>query len=215
MGKPGYFLDDPRPIRASAPYTYYLPSAAQIAAVAEADIVQLLFTYTHDTAEYGVERMWVTVISAAGDDLLGTLSNEPYEATAPLHLGDIVAFARHHIIDIQWYKPETAPEAAVYREYWDRCFVDDCVLNGEEPVEYLYREEPDPVEEGETYPDSGWRIRGRMGPSTDAEIEARAFSYIALGKVLNVDDSWLAYIDAPIGTRLMRNFVTGLYEPAD
>jgi hypothetical protein len=215
MTEPGYFLDDPRPIRAEAPYTYYLPNAAQIAGVGIADTVQLLFAYTHDCAEYGVERMWVKVTSILGDELQGTLCNEPYEPTSPLKHGELVKFHRHHMIDIMWNTPESAPAPSVYREYWERCLVDDCVLNGDEPVEYLYREEPDMADDGDKHPDSGWRIRGRMGSATDEEIEARDFSYIALGKVLNKDDSWLAWIDAPIGTALMRDFATGQYRRVD
>jgi hypothetical protein len=41
----------------------------------------------------------------------------------------------------------------------------------------------------------------------------RGAAYVALGAVLNRDDSWLELIDAPIGSAFMRDFETGAYEP--
>ena len=101
------------------------------------------------------------------------------------------------------------------REYWQRCLVDECVLERSQPVEFLYREAPDLDQEGDTYPDSGWRIRGCKGEVSDAEIEARRVVYVALGAVLNADDSWLHLVDDPIGSRFIRNFGTGEYVSAD
>jgi hypothetical protein len=42
-------------------------------------------------------------------------------------------------------------------------------------------------------------------------MEERKFSYVALGAVLNRDDSWVSWIDAPIGTALMRDLELNTY----
>jgi hypothetical protein len=211
MTEAAYEIVDPRPIAAEAPYTFFLPSPSEIAAVSKRDLVKLLFDYPHQTEKWAAERMWVIVESGDADDLRGVLDNNPDEPTSPLKAGDQLLFKRHDILAIEWDNPNVAPEAADYREYWDRCLVDQCVLDGEEPVEYIYREEPDMGSEEDEHPDSGWRIRGRMGSATDAEIDERKVAYVALGAVLNRDDSWIGWIDAPIGAALMRDFETNTY----
>ena len=208
---PDYEIDDPRPIAAEAPYTYFLPSEAEIAAVDKGDLVQLTFRYFHRIEKWGAERMWVRVENADADELQGSLQSQPDEPRAPLKSGDAVIFKRHHIIDMVWANPEAAPPPPQHRSYWERCMVDQCVLDGEEPVEFLYRDEPEPMLEGESFPDSGWFIRGRKGNATDAEMDGREVAYVALGAVLNRDDSWIDWIDAPVGTELMRDFETDSY----
>ena len=207
----GYVLVDPRPIAAGAPYTFFLPNADEIAAIASGDLAQLMFEHVPAGHEWGVERMWVKVDSSDANELTGTLANKPFEATASVREGDPVTFERHHVIGIRWANPETAPRPSTYREYWERCLVDDCVLDGTEPIEFIYREEPDMQEEGDKYADSGWRVRGRMGDATDEEADARVPQYVAIGAVLNRDDSWVQFVDAPVGTRLMRDFETNIY----
>ncbi|WOF44459.1 DUF2185 domain-containing protein [Sphingopyxis indica] len=209
-----YEIEDPRPIAAEAPYTFYLPSENELLAVSPGDLVKLIFRSIPDSSEWGAERMWVIVTAAEGAWLTGTLDNHPLDMPQ-LKAGDRVTFARGHIIDIDWSEDRATPPptAPARREYWDRCFVDDQILDGRLKVEYLYREEPDPPRDGDKYPDSGWRFRCDTRGLTKEEYENPSFSYIAIGKVLNADDSWLPLIDAPVGSAYLRDWETGAFQP--
>ncbi len=211
MTAPTFTLIDPRPVTANARYTFFLPSPAEIAAVGKGDLVKLTFDYTYETEEWPIERMWVTVEDVGDADLTGVLGNQPFEKTSSLKVGDLIRFQRDCILSIQWARPEAAPPPMEYREYWERCLVDECVLDGSKPVKYIYREEPDMQEDGDKYPDSGWRIRGRLSEASNKEMDARKPQYVAVGAVLNRDDSWLSLIDAPISSRFTRNFTTDTY----
>ena len=211
-----YEIEDPRPVAAEAPYTFYLPSENELLAVSPGDLVKLIFRSIPDSGEWGAERMWVIVTATEGPRLTGTLDNDPLDMPQ-LRAGDRVTFTRGYIIDIDWSEDRAVPPptAPARREYWDRCFVDDQMLDGRLKVEYLYRQEPDPPGEGDTYPDSGWRFRCDTRGLTDAEYDDPSFSYIALGKVLNRDDSWLHLIDAPVGSTFLRDWATGGFVPTE
>ena len=209
-----YRINDPRPTAAAAPYTYYLPSENELLAVAPGDVVQIIFESIPASEKWGAERMWVIVTAIDGEDMIGTLDNDPFDMPQLKH-GDVVSFQRRHIIDIDWAKDRAVPPPPMpeRRWYWDRCFVDDQILEGRLKVEYLYREEPDPPRDGDKYPDSGWRFRCDTRSLTDGEYENPSFSYIAIGKVLNADDSWLHLIDAPVGSAYLRDWDTGAFRP--
>jgi hypothetical protein len=207
----GYVLLDPRPIAAEAPYTFFLPSETEILALRIGDFAKLTFEHIPPGQECEIERMWVRVESKRPGEMTGRLASNPSEPTARIKTGEVVTFSPHHVIGIVWSTPETAPPAAVRREYWERCLVDGCVLNGTKPVEFIYREDPGLQTETDKYPGSGWRIRGRMGNATTEEMNAREPHYVAIGAVLNRDDSWLHRIDAPIGSRFIRDFQSNIY----
>jgi len=208
----GYWIDDPRPIAARAPYTFFLPSPAELQAIEVGDLVKLLFEYGIEAEKWDAERMWVTVTSIEGNEAVGRLDNEPDEPRSPVRLGDFIGFDRRHALAVLWAEGKHGPEPPEYREYWDRCMVDDCVIEDGVPVEYIYREQPDLMKPDDRYPDSGWRIRGKQGDASDDDMDARKASYVALGLVLNRDDSWLGVIDAPIGSAFMRNFDSDEYQ---
>lgn len=206
-----YTLDDPRPIQKAAPYTYFLPSDADLDSLRPDDLAKLIFRSHPPGPEWGAERMWVRITAVEGDVMRGVLDNVPSDMPQ-LKLGAKIGFRRHHVIDLRPADGRPAPlQGPQPREYWDRCLVDACVVEDGTPVGYLYREEPDMMEEGDKYPDSGWRIRGDYRALSDEEIDAREMRYIALGAVLNADDSWLSLIDEPIGARFHRDFENGGY----
>lgn len=211
---PAYVLDDPRPIARSAPYTYFLPSAERLAAIEPGDLVQLLFRSLALSPKYAVERMWVLVQLVAGDGLVGVLESTPFDMPG-LEKGERVRFERHHSISVT-YKDASKEDRIPHprrREYWERCLVDQCVLDEDVPVGFLYREVPESIREGDKYPDSGWRIRGDARGITPEDLDARKCTFVALGAVLNRDDTWLSLIDEPIGSRFVRNFATSTFEP--
>lgn len=205
-----YTIRDPRPDALAAPYTFFLPHEIELAALRVGDLVKMAFEWELPVVEYEAERMWVTIMQIGSSQLMGTLDNEPYEKDR-MNVGDAVYFQRHNILAVQFADPAPDVQIPEYREYWERCLVDDCVLYEGVRVEFIYREEPHMAEDGDTYPDSGWRIRGIQGDATDEEMENRKHSYVALGAVLNKDDSWLPLIDSPVGSEFMRDFKIGRY----
>lgn len=201
----GYLLIDPRPLALESQYTFFLPSAEQVAALCPGDLVKLMFEHIPTGVQWGIERMWVTVARSEADRFTGELDNQPFEPTARLRVGDEIVFYGFHILDVRWNDTSRAPAPPERREYWDRCLVDASVIDGSAPIEFIYREMPNLTNEGDEFPDSGWRIRGRSETGTKPESGSRKPQYVAMGAVLNRDDSWLPYIDAPVGARLVRS----------
>lgn len=207
-----YEIDDPRPIAEAAPYTYHLPSENELLALQPGDLVKAVFRSIPASPIWEAERMWVEIIALEGDLLRAKLSNIPFDMPQ-LKPESPVRLKRSDVIDIDWRADREAPPPPTpnRRWYWERCLVDACVTEECVPVHFIYREKPDMAQEGDTYPDSGWRIRGDYGGLSDEQIDARKMSYIALGPVLNVDDTWLHLIDAPVGAAFIRDWETGAF----
>lgn len=205
-------IDDPRPIAESAPYTYFLPSENELLAIVPGDSVKIIIRSIPHSKEWGAERMWVIVTDADGDNLQGKLDSLPSDIPQ-LRPGSPLTFRRSDVIDIDWSvdRITAPPPSPATREYWERCFADNCVLSGDSPVDYIYREEPDMAGPDDKYPDSGWRIRGTEEGIAADEAADETPCYIALGKVLNSDDSWLHLIDQPIGARFIRDPDSGKF----
>jgi hypothetical protein len=202
-----YELDDPRPVAAENPYTYFLPSSEQLAALQVGDDVKLIFRSIPPAPEWGAERMWVRITGIAPHGLTGELNNDPSDMPQ-LKVGAPVSFQPWHIIDIEWSDAAKAEQFPPHDDgrVWDRCMVDAAIVEDGEPIGFLYRETGDLGGPDDRFPDSGWRIRV-------AEPDDRDPLYVALGLVLNRDDSILPLLGEPIGARFIRDPKSGGFVP--
>lgn len=195
---PGIALNDPRPIAAGAPYTFFMPHDIELAALKPGDGVKAILRQTEGETKYDAERMWVLIERIEDGVVFGTLDSDP--ADMPLiEAGMPVAIPLTHVISTAFHTSNPRPETPPRREYWERCFVDACVVEGRCHADYIYREEPDMTREDDEYEDSGWRIRGTSEAIADDEQRGEGPMYIAIGKVLNADDRWLPLIDREYG----------------
>lgn len=214
MPHPGFDLIDPRPIQRENPYTFFVPGNEELAEVAPGLLVKLIFTAVPASQKHGAERMWVLVKTRNGDHLTGTLDNEPDDIPG-LKDGDPVAFQLHHIIAVQWEDPaQDARFASEFNNWFARCFVDDAVLEQRARVGFIYREPPEHDEKDE-YPDTGWRIRADVYQLSDEEYENSPFSYVAIGAVLNRDDSFVDLLGCPVGSAFLRDPDSDTYQPTE
>jgi len=199
---PSWHLEDADLLAAQYPYTFYKPSRELISRVRPDDVVKLIFCFDSDDQEApGAERMWVIVDELRPDGgFRGRLNNEP-RYIADLKLDDPVSFEACHVINT-----ERDDDDNLVARYIKRCFVTKRVLNDDQPVGYLYREEPD--EEN----DSGWRITAN-DESDEYMSDSGNLAYVSLGAVLNKDDSFRDFLGAPAGAAFIRNLQTGQFEP--
>jgi len=138
----GYKLVDPRPIAKEAPYTYFLPGPERMAALKPGDKIYVNFEAVPKRQKWDSERMWVVITAIDGERITGTLDSQPDDLPA-LKLGDTVDVLSLHVVAVAFADPGMEDKFEFEREYWERCLVDQAVIDGELKVEYLYREEPD------------------------------------------------------------------------
>jgi len=210
----GVAVRDPHPTAREAPYTYFLPDPQELAALRPGDWIKVVFDQTEDEAECPAERMWIRIEAIAGGEVFGRLDNLPEEISR-LKRGDPVRAPICHAIDIDFGADHVPPSVPPRREYWDRCLVDRCVLDGTSPVDYLYREAPDATRQADEFPDSGWCLRGTEQAVARDEARGARPCYVALGAVLNRDDRWLPLIDREVGSVFQWSEAAGAFVEVD
>jgi len=208
-------IRDLRPSVAENPYTFFVPRPEAIAAIKPGMTVKLIFASLPPSYYTGAERMWVTVTKTDGEKFEGRLDNIPLDIPQ-MSLGQTLQFEAHNIASVIWNdeeEQERLDNTDREEEMFKRCLVDDCVLHENVPIGFLNREEPETFE-GQKYSDSGWRIRGLRGSATDEEYDGRKASFVAIGAVLNRDDSILDLLSEPIGCAYEREDENAPYQPA-
>ncbi|MFE4120458.1 DUF2185 domain-containing protein [Priestia sp. YIM B13486] len=166
-----------------SPYTFYKPSKAVTDKLKAGDLVKLVFFSDSDTAGYKGERMWVEIMDKNKENFVGKLDNEPYHLKG-LKLGQILHFGTEHICDTEYEDDD-----AVKMDYYFNTLVtvSNDVLERNE-FNFLLKDKPNEPN------DSGWVI---FSGYEEDEFTSNPdnFQIVALGVVLNVDDSILAFIN--------------------
>lgn len=199
---------DPRSVAGPGnKYTYFLPGPGRIEAIGNGDLVKVWMRAIPASDKWDSERMWVRVISISPDWLEGILESDPSDMPGVTR-GATIRMPPTYVMDVIFQNNDV--EATLppdpRREFWERCLVDQAVLDGELPVHLIWREEPSLTRDEDEYADSGWRIRGDMRGISDEQLRERKIAYVALGAVLNRDDAWLDLIDEPVGVAYEKDF---------
>lgn len=183
--RPGWTLIDPRPIREEAPYTFHIPSSDTLASVKIGDCVKVIFEGTGGDA-YDVERMWVEVDGRDDRGWTGRLSNVPFGLRA-IQLDDTIQFQDYHIIDVDPLRLEDEDPVA-QGAYFARCHVAQDIIDGKDTVQRIERREPRAPDPNTDIQDTGLFLFGTKDTRTED------MAYVALGAVLNRDDSMLGIL---------------------
>lgn len=203
-------IRDPRPVAEENPYTFSLPTRAELAHLQPGHNVKLIFESRPKGRDFDAEQMWVRITHRDGDRFLGVLDNHPADIPQ-IALGDEISFQAHQVIDVLWIHREDRVrfENREAGQWCVRAEVDPRITREGAPVRFIRREFPKDGK-GAVHPDSGWRILSEPdGQWFDVETET-----LAIGVVLNRDDSILPYLDAPVGSTFRRTSDQEPFSPA-
>lgn len=194
-----FVISDPRPSALTNPYTFHLPTPAELDALRPGHVIKLIFQRVPASEELVAERMWVTITSRSGHVFSGRLENDPVDIPA-LAQGDKITFEAFQIVAIYWEDEEDRARFDEGQDVWfSRARVDPRITAEGLPVRYMYRERPQKLKDS-AYPDSGWRLCADESTNLD-EIDA---PYLAIGVVLNRDDSFVELLGAEPGQAFQR-----------
>ncbi|WGW02473.1 immunity protein Imm33 domain-containing protein [Tropicibacter oceani] len=192
----GWRLVDPRPIHEACPYTFFLPAQHELAALQQGDLVKLMFEECTPDDDGGVERMWVRYERRDDHGLChGVLDNQPFGFEG-LSVGAPVTFRDFHVIALMQPRHPDPHGDAQEDAMFARCHVARSILSGQARIARIERHAPG---EGGDHVETGWRLQAEG----DAPLDT--LQHVAIGAVLNLDDSILPYLDAPVGARFERD----------
>lgn len=180
-----WYVEDARALHEAAPYTFYIPSEAELGQLKVGDFVKLIFTTEQALPDgFRGERMWVRITEINGDQLKGVLDNEP--TRIPIQSGTVLSFGLQHICQTEY----DDPDAAKWEYYMETLATVSMDILEREEFHFMLRDEP----HGEG--DSGWSFLS--GYEEDAFLsDAGNFEIVPLGVILNIDDSILPILQRP------------------
>lgn len=199
-------LEDAEEVSKQNKYTFYKPSRQLTEKLEVGHLVKLIFEFDSSNEEHPrAERMWVLITAIEDGVFKGVLDNHPFYLHE-LYAGDEITFEHKHIVD---HDMELS-EPSLVDKYYDRCLVTHKVLYEQAAINYIYREEPMQEDEELDYVDTGWRVLS--GDETEEYLDDPDHSsFVSLGKVLSLDDSFIHLLDAAVGTTFERN-TNGVFE---
>lgn len=201
MTNQNWHLDNARDIAKENPYTFYVPSDELIKMLKVGHAVRLIFVNDArtETDTMRAERMWVEITHIDGNDFIGKLDNKPYE-NKHLNLGDEIHFKDYHIMD--FYDNDLTDPVPSLAQYWDRCWTTSAIIDKTAPIGYICRTSPCDDKNGNK--DSGWQILS--GDETQEYMDdPDTIQCVALGVLLNIDDSFIHLLSSYIGTAFEKN----------
>ncbi len=209
---PTWTLDNAVFLQQEFPYTFYRPSDEIINRLELGKAtVKLIFRFDNNNLEEpAAERMWV-ILDAVNEDgsYIGTLDNEPFYIK-DLVAGDQITFRKEHIIQYDTLDDLniTDVNAEQIEKFRTKSLVSNHILNHSYPVGRLYREEPS--DEG----DNGWTLLSDL-ETQEYMDDHNNLQYVSIGKVLNIDDSFLHLLNAPVDSEFIRDEVSGQFFKAE
>lgn len=196
-----YTLQDPRPIHAENPYSFYTPCQARLDALAKGDSVKALFM--PEDEDDPTERMWVVIDEIADGHIKGRLANDPMFATGTSH-GDPIEMEAWHVIDIETERNDDPPETNDNGRFFARCLV-DARIDGGAPIARIVRDQDPPVDfHGKgMFPWSGWRFEAD-GYEAGMAVETYAL-IVPMRRELGYED----LLGSPPGSVIIRDGAGG------
>lgn len=212
MKEKSWRLEDAAALAQRYKYTFFKPSAEEIALLKPGNEVKLIFSFDNpDPKGPRAERMWVKIVRIEpGGHFTGTLDNDP-NYIKDLKYQDLVEFEEKHIISTNLDFEEA--EENIVEKYIHRCIVSHRVLYQGEKIRFMYRQEGlGELQQG--IHDTGWVFTA--GSESSAYLnDPENLDMVSLGAILNRDESILPFLEAPVGSAFGWNEEHATFEPVE